>query len=147
MKFYRMSLKALFAGLITNPDGLPVYVAEVGGSAQYVVPDGDFKFHVDAETVDRAVLQFLGGQIGENREAVTEGAMKMLGQEDLFTKAMIDSSLKNMDANFDKLIAQGLPEEARAYLGMLGFRVVINYHGEVVRVDQPGSAATDDDSE
>ena len=142
-----MSLKALFAGLITNPDGLPVNVAEVGSSAQYVVPDGDFKFHVDAETVDRAVLQFLGGQIGENREAVTEGAMKMLGQEDLFTKAMIDSSLKNMDANFDKLIAQGLPEEARAYLGMLGFRVVINYHGEVVRVDQPGIAAPDDDGE
>ena len=24
------------------------------------------------------------------------------------------------------------PESARAYLGMLGFRIVLNYHGEVV---------------
>ncbi len=137
-----MSHKALFGGLISDPEGHPVNVTEVGGSAQYVVTDGDFKFHVDAETVDRAVLQFLGGQIGDNRDAVAEGAMKMMGQEDLFTKAMIDASLKNLDANFDKLIAQGLPEDARTYLGMLGFRVVINYHGEIVRVDQPGAPAS-----
>jgi hypothetical protein len=25
-------------------------------------------------------------------------------------------------------------------LGMMGFRVVVNYHGEVVRIDQPGAA-------
>ena len=62
----------------------------------------------------------------------------MLGQEDLFTKAMIDSSLKNMDEHFTKLLDQGLPTEARAYLGMLGFRIVMNYHGEVVGVEQPG---------
>jgi len=31
----------------------------------------------------------------------------------------------------------GIPPEARAYLAMLGFKVVINVHGEVVRVEQP----------
>ncbi len=142
-----MSRKALFAGLVTDPDGQPVGVAEVGEAAQYVVTDGGFQFHVDAEAVDWEVLRQLGAQIADNRAAVTEGAMKMLGQEDLFTKAMIDASLNNMDENFARLIEQGLPEEARAYLGMLGFRVVVNYHGEVVRVDQPGVAGPDDEGE
>ena len=142
-----MSHKALFEGLVTDPAGRPVSVAEVGGAAQYVVRDGDFRFHVDAEAVDREVLRRMGEQIDENREAVTEGAMKMIGQEDLFTKGMIDASLNNLEANFDRLIEVGLPLEARTYLGMLGFRVVINHHGEVVRVDQPGIAAPDDEGE
>jgi hypothetical protein len=33
----------------------------------------------------------------------------------------------------------------RAYLGMMGFKVVINYHGEIVRVEQPGSAGGEGD--
>jgi hypothetical protein len=37
----------------------------------------------------------------------------------------------------------GIPEEARAYLGMSGFKVIINVHGEIVRLDQP--SATDGD--
>jgi hypothetical protein len=51
---------------------------------------------------------------------------------------MVDASLNNMEANFATLMDRGLPENARAYLGMLGFRVVLNYHGEVERLDQPG---------
>ena len=133
-----MSQRALFEGLVVNPDGQTVEVGYVGGEAHYVVPDGGFRFHVEAEGVDREVLRLLREQILANREAVTQGAMQMLGQDDLFTKAMIDSSLDNMEEHFSRLIAQGLPEETRAYLGMLGFRVVLNYHGEIVRLDQPG---------
>jgi hypothetical protein len=138
-----MSQHALFEGLVVDPDGRPVNVAAIGDQAQYVVDDGGFKFHIDAEAVDRQVLQALGAQITEHREAVSEGVLKMLGQEDLFTKAAVDASLKNMQANFDQLLAQGLPESARTYMGMLGFRVVLNYHGEVVRIDQP-TASTDE---
>jgi hypothetical protein len=29
----------------------------------------------------------------------------------------------------------------RAYLGMIGFKVIINIHGEVLKVDQPGTAS------
>lgn len=137
-----MSARALFEGLVSDPAGRPVDVAAIGGQAQYVVEDGGFKFHIDAEGVDRQILGWLAGQITDNEAAVSEGVMKMLGQEDLFTKAAIDSSLKHMDRNFDQLLAQGLPEGARAYLGMLGFRIVLNYHGEVERIDQP--AAPDD---
>jgi hypothetical protein len=63
--------------------------------------------------------------------------MKMLGQEDIFTKAAIESSLKNIDAQFDILLAQGLPDEVRAWLGLSGFRVIVDVHGNVVRVEQP----------
>jgi hypothetical protein len=38
----------------------------------------------------------------------------------------------------------GIPEESRAYMGMLGFRVVINLHGDLVRLEQP-AATTDGD--
>jgi hypothetical protein len=64
----------------------------------------------------------------------------MLGQEDIFTKAMIEQQLKNVDKQFDAMMETGIPEDARAYLGMLGFKVVIDMHGEVLRVEQPGAA-------
>jgi hypothetical protein len=42
-----------------------------------------------------------------------------------------------MDRHTDLLLEQGLPEDTRAWLGMLGFKVVVNVHGEVVRLDAP----------
>ncbi len=135
-----MSQRPLFEGLVFDPDGQPVGLGVVGGEPQYVVLDGGFKFHVPAGPVDRQVLGQLREQIMANQDAVTLGAMKMLGQEDLFTKVMIDSSLKNMDEHFNRLIETGLPPETRAYLGMLGFRITLNYHGEVIGLDQPGLA-------
>jgi hypothetical protein len=142
-----MSRRALFEGLIVDTEGKPVAATEVGGAAQYVVDDGGFQFHIPAEPVDLEVLGQLREQIMANQAAVTEGTMKMLGQDDLFTKAMIDSSLKNMDEHFTKLLEQGLPTEARAYLGMLGFRIVMNYHGEVVGVEQPGMPDNEGDED
>jgi hypothetical protein len=59
--------------------------------------------------------------------------LQMLGKDDLFTKAMIDASIKNMD----QILNQGLPEGARAWLGMLGFRVIVDTHGQVVRLEMP----------
>jgi len=37
----------------------------------------------------------------------------------------------------DQILDQGLPPQARQMLAMLGFRIVVNLHGEVVRVDMP----------
>lgn len=140
-----MSKRALFEGLVVNPAGESVTVDYVGGEAQYVVPDAGFAFRVPAEGVDRKVFGVLRDQILQNKDAVTDGTLKMLGQDDLFTKAMVDASLSNMDANLNKLLEVGLPENARAYIGMLGFRVVLNYHGEVERLDQPGTTAPEDE--
>jgi hypothetical protein len=62
----------------------------------------------------------------------------MLGQEDIFSRALIESQLKNLDNQFDTLLETGIPEEGRAYMGMMGFRITINVHGEVIDVNQPG---------
>ena len=136
-----MSNQALFAGLVLDENGQPLDVTIIGGEAQYVLDDNGFLRHIDAEMVDRQVLAQLQAQIEANKDAVEQGIMKMVGSEDIFTKAAIDKSIQNMD----QVLQQGLPDDARQMLGMMGFRVVVNYHGEVLRIDQPGVADDSDE--
>jgi hypothetical protein len=124
---------ALFAGLVQDEDGRPVDTVMVGDVPNYVVEVDGFRRHVEAEAVDRQVIELLRRQFMEHRELATEAMLQMLGKDDLFTKALIDASIKNMD----QVIHQGLPEGARAWLGMLGFRVILNSHGEVVQLQMP----------
>jgi hypothetical protein len=69
----------------------------------------------------------------------------MLGQEDIFTRAAIESQFKNIEQQMDTLFQTGIPEEARIYLGMSGLKIVIDHHGDVVRIDQPASAQGDEE--
>jgi hypothetical protein len=130
------SSQALFAGLISNEQDEPVGVAYVGAEAFYVIPDGDFKRHVEAAAVDEVVLSQLHEQIAGQQDLVTQGVLEFLGKDDLFTKASIDLALKNFEQGF----RQADPEQWRPMLGLLGFRVIVNVHGEVVRVDYPTQA-------
>jgi hypothetical protein len=132
--------KALFTNLIYDESGQPVATTFIGSEPHYVILDGDFRRHVAAETIDRQVLDWLQGQVDANKDLVTEGIMGMLGKDDLFTKAMIDSSIKNMD----QVMQQGLPDDARIMLGMMGFKIVVNIHGEVVKLDMPAQEMPDD---
>jgi hypothetical protein len=134
---------AFFEGLIETEDGAPVTVATVGQADYYVIDDAGFKRHIDAAAVDRVVLAQFLAQMHAHRDEASQAMMKLMGSEDLFTKAAVDSTLKNV--NVDQMLGQRLPEEAKQWLGMLGFRIVIDYHGEVVRVDMP--AAVDPDEE
>jgi hypothetical protein len=129
---------ALFAGLIRDEDDRPVEDVMVGGVPYYVIEEDGFRRHVESETVDRRVIEMLREEFMSHREIATEAMLEMLGKDDLFTKAMIDASIKHMD----QVIEQGLPEGARAWLGMLGFRVVIDRHGEVLRLDMPEQTDT-----
>jgi hypothetical protein len=131
--------QALFAGLVVNEENEPAEVVYVGDEPHYVVLEGDFRRHVPSEHVDRQVLRWLQEQIEPNRDTVTEGILAMLGKDDLFTKAMIDASIQNMD----QLIQQGLPEDARMWLGMFGFRIVVDIHGDVVRTELPSQESPD----
>lgn len=135
-----MARQSLFSGLIVDASDRPVDVTSVGGEAFYVVDDDGFRRHVESEYVDKQVLGHLYEMMQGHEELISEETMKMIGQEDIFTKAMIETSLKNLDNRFDELIDHGMPEEARAWLGMIGFRVVINIHGDVIRVEQPGAS-------
>jgi hypothetical protein len=98
------------------------------------VDDDGFRRHVPARDVDRQVLLYLREQMEPYRDVAVQEMMRMLGRDDLFTKAAIDASIKNIDQALDN----PLPEDMRAWLGMLGFRVVVNVHGEVVQIDLPG---------
>lgn len=132
-----MARQAMFAGLIYDENERPVDVAVVGGEANYVVDDDGFLRHIDAESVDRQILSYFLEQLEQNKDLAVEQAMEMIGQDDLLTKAAIDDSLRNISA--DQIIAQGVPEQARDMLGMFGFRVTIDVHGDVVRLDQPSA--------
>ena len=138
-----MACVALFAGLIIDEEGQPVEVAYVGAASHYVVDDAGFRRHLPSEQVDRQVLVMMQEGILSNRAAVVEGVMEMMGQEDLFTKAAVEASIDQMDENMEQLFKTGLPEDTRAWLGMLGFRIVIDHHGDVLEVQSPGASEFD----
>jgi hypothetical protein len=133
-----MSPRPLFEGLVVDESDQPVEVTYIGDEPCYVVNDAGFLRHIPTEQVDRQVLQIMFEMIQGSEGLISEQAAKMLGQEDIFTKAMIESQLKQMDKQFETLLNTGIPEEGRAYMGMMGFSIRINVHGEVVDVNQPG---------
>ncbi len=132
-----MNSRALFGGLVVDEYDRPVEVKQIGEGYFYVIDDDGFLRHVESESVDRQVLDELFSMIAGQEDLISEGAMKMLGQEDIFTKAAIEASLKDVDSQVEGLLETGLPEDMRAWLGMMGFRVVLDIHGEVVEVAQP----------
>jgi hypothetical protein len=132
---------AFFEGLIVTEDGAPVEVSYVGTTAYYVIEDQGFRRHVEAREVDRPVLTQFMDQLQEHREEAVMAMLMQLGQDDLFTKAAVESTVRNL--NVDQILDQGLPPQARQMLSMLGFRIVVNVHGEVVRVDMPSMPESD----
>jgi len=135
-----MPRQPLFSGLVIDELGNAVESALVGDEPCYVVDDAGFRRHIPSEQVDRAVLAQFADLMKRSEGFISQEAAKMLGQEDVFTKAAIESQLKNIDKQFDQLMQTGIPEDMRAYLGMMGFKIIINMHGEVLRVEQPGVA-------
>jgi hypothetical protein len=139
-----MANRAVFEGLVYDEEDNQLDVTYVGSEACYIVDDQGFSRHIPSEEVDSQVLEVMRDQIVENKDSITEQTAKMLGQEDLFTYALIHSQLENIDDQLDHMMKHGLPESGRVYLGMMGFKIVVNHHGEVVRVDQP-SAPTEEE--
>lgn len=135
-----MSHTPVFAGLVIDEFDRPAEVKNVGGESFYVVDDAGFLRHIPSEEVDRQVLEKMRAQIDGNEDIISEQTARMVGEMDIFTRAMILNQLKNLDKQFEMILKTGIPEEGRAYLGMMGFRVVINIHGEVIRIDQPAAA-------
>jgi hypothetical protein len=129
----------LFAGLVVDEHDRAAETAIVGDEPFYVVDDAGFRRHIPSRDVDRQVLTRMQEMMKGSEGLISEQTAKMLGQEDIFSKALIEQQLKNMDQQFDALMQQGIPEEGRAYLGMLGFKIVINLHGEVLRIEQPSA--------
>lgn len=131
--------EALFADLVFNEEGQPAEVVYIGGEPHYAVPEDDFLRHVEAEYVDRQIVEALQERIRSMRDVVTEGVIQMLGEEELFTRAAIEHAIDNMD----RILEPGAVDvdELRTALWMSGFRAFVNHHGEVVRIEAPGMAS------
>jgi hypothetical protein len=136
---------AFFEGLVVTEDDAPVSVAYIGTTPFYVIDDNGFRRHVEARPIDLAVLHLFSEQLAAHRDEAAQAMLQMLGQDDLFAKAAVDSALRNI--NLDQVLEHGLPPQARQWLGMMGFRVVINLHGELVRVDFPAMPGDPDGEE
>ena len=128
-----MAQTAMFAGLVMDENGRAAEVGYVGESACYVVFDDDFRRYVDAAQVDRQVLRFMREQVLDNRQLAVGAMLEMMGKDDIFTKAALESSIDHME----EAVGQPIPEDARQWLGMLGFRITIDFHGEVVDIQLP----------
>ena len=136
-----MTRQALFAGLVFDERDRPVGTAYVGDDPCYVLDDGGFRRHIPSEQIDRQVLDEIKNLIQGNEDLLSEQTAKMIGSEDPFSRAMIQNQIKNIDQQFEQLFQIGIPEDMRAYLGMTGFKVIIDYHGTVLRIEQPGMAS------
>lgn len=140
-----MPSQPLFAGLVFDEFGSVVETAFVGDEPCYVVNDQGFRRHIPSEQIDRQVLQMMADQVKGNEDLFSEQTAKMLGQDDIFSRALIMNQFKQIDKQLDNLLRTGIPEEGRAYIGMMGFKIVINVHGEIVNISQPGMISDDDE--
>ena len=128
-----LSRRAMFEGLVYNESGERAEVVYVGGTAHYAVPDQGFLRHVEAHLVDDVVIAQMKDQITSMKDEVIVGILEMLGKDDLFTKAAVDASIRNLDHS----IRQTDPGQWGPMLQLLGFRVVVDLHGRVVEVLYP----------
>jgi hypothetical protein len=140
-----MYTHALFSGLVFDENERPVETVSIGGDPFYVVNDAGFRRHIPAIDVDKQIFSFLAEQIRGNEDVVIDQATKMMGQDDIFARAVLMNQLQNIDKQFEALASTGIPETGRQYLGMMGFRVTINIHGEVLKIEQPGQTLPPDE--
>jgi len=112
-------------------------VAYVGSDPCYVLDDEGFLRYIPASDVDWQVWEELTSQIQGHEDILSKQAAKMLGQEDIFTVAMLRNQLENKDEQFRAIQQTGLPEDALRYLNMMGFSITVDVHGKVIEVHQP----------
>ncbi len=127
------SATARFPGLVYNQQGEPASVVRVGDADHYAIPAGDFWRHVEAPVVDEAVIEDLIQRIGPMREEMVHGMLTLMGKDDLFTKAALEASVRNLG----QLIREGDPQEWVPWLKMAGFRIIVDVHGKVIEINYP----------
>jgi len=125
--------RAIFPGLIYNEQGEPAEVVSIGGVDHYAIPDQGFKRHVEAWVIDDAIIAHLKQEVTSMQEEVVRSILQLLNTDDLFTKAAIDASIRNMEQS----LRQGDPNQWVPWLGMMGFRVIVDVHGQIVDIIYP----------
>ncbi|NLG51863.1 MAG: hypothetical protein GX552_17295 [Chloroflexi bacterium] len=136
--------RALFEGLVYNEAGEPAQVVVIGGEAHYAIPDDGFLRHVQAQQIDDAVIAHIKERITSMQDELVHAMLQMLGKDDIFTKAALAASVRNIDQQ----IRQSDPDQWAPWLKLYGFRVIVDVHGEIVDILYPTGAAeegNDDD--
>ena len=64
-------------------------------------------------------------------------AANMTGKTDLFSMAMFKNQLLNIDKEIDSMLNQAPPPGLAEFLGMSGFKVNIDLHGNITHVNMP----------
>ena len=131
----------MFEGLVFDERRKVAQVKHVGERACYVVDEDGFLRHIDAAQVDQQVLDFLKGQVDQHRDLAVSGVLDLMGKDDIFTKAAVESSIDNID----QAVGQAIPEQSRQWLGMMGFRVIIDDQGQIVDIEMPAGEIDDDE--
>jgi hypothetical protein len=129
--------KAIFEGLVYDPSGNLLSVDYDGSEAVYILNDDGFLRHIPAADVDRQIWDVLTAPLEGNEDAISAQAAKMLGQEDIFRLRSSAANWKTKDKQFEAVQASVYQKTARLP-GMVGFRVTVDLHGEVIDVHQPG---------
>ncbi len=137
--------KAIFEGLVYDNLEQQLSVAYVGMEPTYVIDDYGFDRHVPAEEVDRQVWDLLSAGIEGKEDMLSEQTAKMLGQDDIFSVAVIRNQLENRDKQFEELQEKGFPADVRMYMTMLGFKIIVDHRGDVLEVKQPAVTGEDDE--
>jgi hypothetical protein len=132
--------KPLFTGLVYCEDGRQLEEAIVGGDPFYVLDDSGFKRHIRAHEIDKAVLDHIWEQMRGHEREVADQAARMTGQDDIFSRAVIMQQLEHPEKQIEQIMDQEIPESVRTWLGMMGLRIIVDYHGELVRIEQPARA-------
>jgi hypothetical protein len=130
--------KAIFEGLVFDMNEQQLPVTYLGLEPFYVLDDDGFMRHIPAAQVDEQVWNAMSAHVEGKEDLLSEQAARMMGQEDPFSVAVIRSQFKNRNKQFEELRKVGLPLDAREYLGMMGFKIIVDHHGDVVEFNQPG---------
>lgn len=136
-----MPNEAMFTGLVFDEDGNPAILKYVGEKPCYVIDDDGFLRHIDAQTVDRQVIRFMQGQVEDNKDMAVTTMLDMMGKDDIFTKAAVESSINNME----EAVGNPIPDQAKQWLGMLGFKIVIDHEGNVIDMEMPAGGIDEGD--
>ncbi|NSW51551.1 MAG: hypothetical protein HPY85_03485 [Anaerolineae bacterium] len=140
-----MTIHAIFEGLVFDENGNAAETRIIGKETFYVVDDDGFLRHIPSIEVDRQIYDILKKQFEDNKDLIIEQTAKLLGQDDPFSQAVLANQFGNLDQQFEMLQKVGIPENDRMYMGMTGFRAVIDLHGNLLELQQPSRESGEDE--
>lgn len=130
-----------FEGLVQDVHGLPVPVKRVGAQWFYVVSEDGFDWHIEGAKIDDAVWRRMKDEFQKLKGNILPQVLAQLGQDDPFTAAAYEMAIDNMGSDN----AMSIPQEHKDMLALMGFRIVVDYHGAVLEVAMPTMEGDPDD--